>query len=564
MIYQLDTEWLNNEERVYPIVIDPTISNGRNQVNVLDTYVHPGDNASHNHVNEDRLWVGKVNGTSRAFMNWADLPIINGNINTAHISFNYFKGTSTWGPLSVFRVNSNWNSLNLTWDIHKGLNYTELKSNLYPTYTNGYQNFSVNVTNTIRGWYNGSVGKYGFMVRYTNESYNDYNTIVSSDSGSNSDFWPCLWINYNTDKPKAYTPTYYSDILDDIAISAGNHLSFWGYQNTFQRNPSQEDISANITSPISILVGHGDTGQVYLGDRIISTGSSNVWDDTTSTPEHLTPKRRLKMGIGQWDLSTVDLMVFAACATAFENNVVTPLPKQAVQNGVRTSVGWRQRIYSDSLQPFVENFLVALKSGMTINDAINQAKSFPYGDSRIYDVAIFGLANAKVSLPSSYTTKSMTIQKENDILKEYDVETLNSTEISDIVNFIKNEINISFDINDYIIEKIDNIIRLVYAPSNIRTNNIYTAILNENKVEKIYSHIEEDFETLNTIISTKQKLDTSTENQIKQNLLNDSTKEITIYQDGYKLENHELKYYILYDVTSNSLSYSDLYEQIIK
>ena len=564
LIYQLDTEWLNNEERVYPIVIDPTISNGRNQVNVLDTYVHPGDNASHNHVNEDRLWVGKVNGTSRAFMNWADLPIINGNINTAHISFNYFKGTSTWGPLSVFRVNSNWNSLNLTWDIHKGLNYTELKSNLYPTYTNGYQNFSVNVTNTIRGWYNGSVGKYGFMVRYTNESYNDYNTIVSSDSGSNSDFWPCLWINYNTDKPKAYTPTYYSDILDDIAISAGNHLSFWGYQNTFQRNPSQEDISANITSPISILVGHGDTGHVYLGDRIISTGSSNVWDDTTSTPEHLTPKRRLKMGIGQWDLSTVDLMVFAACATAFENNVVTPLPKQAVQNGVRTSVGWRQRIYSDSLQPFVENFLVALKSGMTINDAINQAKSFPYGDSRIYDVAIFGLANAKVSLPSSYTTKSMTIQKENDILKEYDVETLNSTEISDIVNFIKNEINISFDINDYIIEKIDNIIRLVYAPSNIRTNNIYTAILNENKVEKIYSHIEEDFETLNTIISTKQKLDTSTENQIKQNLLNDSTKEITIYQDGYKLENHELKYYILYDVTSNSLSYSDLYEQIIK
>lgn len=564
LIYQLDTEWLNNEERVYPIVIDPTISNGRNQVNVLDTYVHPGDNASHNHVNEDRLWVGKVNGTSRAFMNWADLPIINGNINTAHISFNYFKGTSTWGPLSVFRVNSNWNSLNLTWDIHKGLNYTELKSNLYPTYTNGYQNFSVNVTNTIRGWYNGSVGKYGFMVRYTNESYNDYNTIVSSDSGSNSDFWPCLWINYNTDKPKAYTPTYYSDILDDIAISAGNHLSFWGYQNTFQRNPSQEDISANITSPISILVGHGDTGHVYLGDRIISTGSSNVWDDTTSTPEHLTPKRRLKMGIGQWDLSTVDLMVFAACATAFENNVVTPLPKQAVQNGVRTSVGWRQRIYSDSFQPFVENFLVALKSGMTINDAINQAKSFPYGDSRIYDVAIFGLANAKVSLPSSYTTKSMTIQKENDILKEYDVETLNSTEISDIVNFIKNEINISFDINDYIIEKIDNIIRLVYAPSNIRTNNIYTAILNENKVEKIYSHIEEDFETLNTIISTKQKLDTSTENQIKQNLLNDSTKEITIYQDGYKLENHELKYYILYDVTSNSLSYSDLYEQIIK
>ncbi|WP_305116179.1 DNRLRE domain-containing protein, partial [Thomasclavelia cocleata] len=564
LIYQLDTDWLNSEDRVYPIVIDPTVTNGRNQVNVLDTYVHPGDNVSHNHVNEDRLWIGNVYGTSRAFANWADLPTINGNINTAHISWNFFKGTSTWGPVSVYRVNSSWNSLNLTWDIHNTLSYTELASNIYPTLTNGYQGSSANVTNTIRGWYNGSVGKNGFMIRYTNESYNDYNTIVSSDSGSNSDFWPCLWINYNTDKPKAYTPTYYSDILDDIAISSSNTLNSWGYQTTFQRNPGQDDISNNITSQISILTGHGDTGHLFLGDRIISTGSSNEWVDGTQTPEHTTPKRRLKMGIKQWNLSTVDLMVFAACATAFENGAVTPLPKQAVESGVRTSVAWRQNIYSDSLQPFVNNLLVGLKNGKSVNDAVNYAKSFSYKDNRIYDVAIFGLANAKVSLPSSYTTKSMTIEKENDILKEYDVETLNSIEIGDIVDFIKSKINTSFDINDYIVERIDNIVRFVYAPSNIRTNNVYTAILNGNKVEKIYSHIEEDFESLDTIISAKQKLDVSIENQIKQDLLNDDTKQITIYQDGYKLENHELKYYVLYNINDNSLSYSDLYEQIIK
>lgn len=160
-------------------------------------------------------------------------------------------------------------------------------------------------------------------------------------------------------------------------------------------------------------------------------------------------------------------------------------------------------------------------------------------------------------------TKDIT-KKENGIINEYEVYSLNSIEINDIADFIKNKINTSFDINDYIVERIDNIIRLVYAPSNVKTNNIYTVILGSDKVDKIYSYLEDDFETLKKIISEKKKLSVSTEEQIKQELINDYNKEISIYQDGYRLKNHELVYYVLYDIKTGSISSSGLYEQIIK
>ena len=162
-----------------------------------------------------------------------------------------------------------------------------------------------------------------------------------------------------------------------------------------------------------------------------------------------------------------------------------------------------------------------------------------------------------------HNSKDVT-KKENGTLNEYKVDSLNSVEINDIADFIKNKINTSFDKNDYIIEEIDNIIRFVYAPSQVRTNNVYTVFLNENNVEKITSYVEEDFDNLKRIINKKKKLSESAENQIKQKLLNDNTSEITIYQDGYKLENHELVYYVLYDIKTGSISSSDSYEKIIE
>jgi|GEM_PF-1154613 len=207
--YQLDEEWLNSEDRVYPIIVDPYITNSATQTNILDTYVHVGDAASHNHVNADRLYIGKRETISRAFMNWGSLPTINGTITSSAIDFNYFKGTSTWGGINIYSVNSSWNSYTITWDNHHNLGYNLLHQNVGPTLRNGYQNFFLDVTGLVQGWYynnsNGSNNRNGFMVGYTNESYNDYNAIVSSDGSSGSSYWPTLKIWYEESVP---TGTY--------------------------------------------------------------------------------------------------------------------------------------------------------------------------------------------------------------------------------------------------------------------------------------------------------------------------------------------------------------------
>lgn len=223
LIYTLDTDWLNSDERVYPIVIDPTVTNGRNQTTVLDTYVHPNDAVNHYHVNEDRLWVGKVNTTSRAFINWGSMPSIpsTANITDAYVSFNLFKGTSTWGKLSLYQINSNWDSTKLTWAIHNNLSYTQLLTNLTPTLRDGYYNYKLTVTNTVKKWYNNSLGKYGFMIRYTDESYNDYNTIVSSDSGTNNNYWPCIYITYSVPTQT----TTYGQLNWNLPVDSKYHLS---------------------------------------------------------------------------------------------------------------------------------------------------------------------------------------------------------------------------------------------------------------------------------------------------------------------------------------------------
>jgi len=226
LTYLLDEEWLNSEERVYPIIVDPYITNAKTRSNILDTYVHPNDAASHNHVNQDRLFIGNREGGSRAFMDWGSLPSINGTITNAAFDFNYFQGTSTWGPIQIYKVNSAWDSYTITWNSHHNLGYDLLYSGLIPTYRNGYYNFFMDVTNVVKNWY-AYGGKYGFMVRYDNESYNDYNAIVSSDGGAGSDFWPTLKIWYESPSTGTYESlnwqypvnTAYTCITSDFSSS---------------------------------------------------------------------------------------------------------------------------------------------------------------------------------------------------------------------------------------------------------------------------------------------------------------------------------------------------------
>ena len=556
LIYQLDTEWLNNEERVYPIVIDPTVTNGRNQVSVLDTYVHPGDNVSHNHVNEDRLWIGNVHGTSRAFANWADLPTINGNINTAHISWNFFKGTSTWGPVSVYRVNSSWNSLTLTWDIHNTLSYTELASNIYPTLTNGYQGSSANITDTIKGWYNGTIAKNGFMIRYTNESYNDYNTIISSDSGSNSDFWPCLWINYS--EPVPVTPKsfvgYYPNV-SQFSTAAGYFTSGFtqmGYNHAASSNPSLDLLREHLQDDVVVYIGHGD----YIHTR---TGDNGVWygtNETTNNGHHY-------VGLGQKNLSNVKLMVFASCESSDSGHGDDrPIARKAVDYGALTSVGWQEKINIAAMPYYLGNFMQGLGNGLTVQGALDYAKTFSTSDKRIYNSYVWGKTDAKLPMAKSYSPRSLNLEntKKTDTPVYHNLESQNLN----ISNFelILKSFNSEFSLNDYTYYETNdkhNII-LTYAPNGVETANIYNIITENNKIIGIYENVRQNFKVLKEIINKKSLLNDQQKQDIQSNFLdtNENLKDIKIIKSGYKYQNGKVVYFLLFEYSEDELTIADI------
>ena len=499
LIYFLDENWLNDPDRVYPIVIDPTVSNGRSQSSVLDTYVHPGDSVAHNHVNEDRLWVGNINGGSRAFINWADLPVISGYINTAHISINYFKGTSSWGPLSVYRVLQSWDSNTLTWDVHRTMSYESKLSNQYPTYVNGYQNLSLNVTDTVKGWYGGKYPKNGFMLAYTDESYNDYNTIISSDSGVNSDFWPCLWINYSPDLATYFYSVgvdykgFYTnkkgnlvyDIADTTSLAANTAEQFKnvGYVSSAQILPTQDNFWTNISgtnrklleSDVVFLLGHGEANNMFWNYR--RQGGNYDVSLALGGLEHLGIYK-----IDNLDTGKIKLMYFGGCETAKGGLSGDNIAKYAANTlKIDTTVGFQEEVDFEAVSVYTQNFQNGLLSGKTIQQSIDYANQFNYVDNRVKNAYVFGNGSARLPL----YLKSYSLN--NSEKKSFNFDNVEDDSI--------NELLVSeFDVNvsEFKLSKIEgqyyNIYTYTFAPHDVETTIGFTIFAKKDGVIELYDN----------------------------------------------------------------------------
>ena len=186
-------EWLMDSERQYPLIIDPIVSPGNTRTNVQDTYVKKGsvDNCNTSGL----MYVGLKNGIlHRSYIKYNAFPIINGVIENAMMYITATDNTTTYGPLELYKVNSNWTSSTITWNnqptnVSKIYRGTINKNNVYFT-----------VTDVVKEWYRtnnqGQNNNYGFSIRYANEDYVDYNNFYTSESSDTSDR-PFLRIIYN-------------------------------------------------------------------------------------------------------------------------------------------------------------------------------------------------------------------------------------------------------------------------------------------------------------------------------------------------------------------------------
>lgn len=198
-----DQDWLRDEERVYPITIDPSYQTSTTRQLIQDVSVCSATPGSTGNDNQDRLYIGyRNNGRNYALIKHSGgMPFVNGLITSAYEYLRLYNGTSSAQNASAFLIARDWSSDSVTFNQASAAGFasTLLQSDISHNNLSGY---TINMTEAVRLWYKGQNSQegtnqnHGILVRYTNDySTSDYNSVYSSDHGTEG-YRPKLTINY--------------------------------------------------------------------------------------------------------------------------------------------------------------------------------------------------------------------------------------------------------------------------------------------------------------------------------------------------------------------------------
>lgn len=206
-----DKEWLSSPDRVYPVVIDPTVTNSQATDNYDDTYIYEGDTAGANYL-IDRMYVGLRNGVQNyALLKINGLPYVpsNATLIKAELVLSFTTGTTTGGPFSLWHLMEDiWTESNTRavipstslWS-EETVCYANRPSVGSSIASNVEANFSaLKLTFDITTYYNkvisGTYSNNGFQIGYTDTTINDYNVMYTSNYGDTALF-PVMKIVYS-------------------------------------------------------------------------------------------------------------------------------------------------------------------------------------------------------------------------------------------------------------------------------------------------------------------------------------------------------------------------------
>ncbi len=158
-----DTEWINAPERVFPVVIDPSLLDiGQTE----DTYVTSANPTQTNRLAHELL----VSSTEETYYRFATPTLPEGiNITSATVKFPYYFSSSnnTYVTVNLYQITSDWSESYVKWNTKPSVSSACLDT--ADLYANGaistapqYATFSA--TNYVRSWYTGTAN-YGFALK---------------------------------------------------------------------------------------------------------------------------------------------------------------------------------------------------------------------------------------------------------------------------------------------------------------------------------------------------------------------------------------------------------------
>ncbi|MEG0834497.1 MAG: DNRLRE domain-containing protein, partial [Christensenellaceae bacterium] len=244
-----DKEWLSNKERVYPVVIDPTVTtpfnNSTNSTMIIDSFVSSGLPTQNNQVQCPgmlKIGYGNSSGYNRTYVKFPSLPTITSGDMVISSSLYMARSnvSSTGDQMNLYQVTDSWVTAGknaLVWDRQPTYDST-VKAISFGVSQGNYNSWEV--TDLMKKWYAGEINNNGVMIRCASEgTSNGYYEYFSSD------------VNYYTDAAPFATVVYMNSTgIEDM----------WSYHT--------QDVQNAGTGYVNDYNGH----LTFIHDDGVSTG----------------------------------------------------------------------------------------------------------------------------------------------------------------------------------------------------------------------------------------------------------------------------------------------------
>lgn len=289
----VDNEWLNDENTVYPVIIDPTTSN---IANMYDLPIHTKRTTVGATVDANAVGTSTEYGTSRSLIKF-DKPkeIKSGaTINSAYYWTRELTGRTSAFQAGVYKITSSWNEKSL-WSTRPSYNTTRITYRSITSHSTDVENnpywYKFNIKNLVQQWYTGTTN-YGFMMKYENESDSAKNLRTFAHAEYSTSSWrPYTVINYTNDttaptvtsvtgNPTSWTKNNVTLTINGAADNSGGaglHSTPYSFSTTKGSYSWQSSKSKTFTA--------NDTIYVYVRDalnniRLVSTQNITKIDKT--------------------------------------------------------------------------------------------------------------------------------------------------------------------------------------------------------------------------------------------------------------------------------------------
>ena len=196
--YTPDAEWFTSEERVYPILLDPSITTNEYRTNMQDTYVEEGDNTVHS--SEQLLYINGGTGNRKAVIRFLTLPAIDDTMPLISASLTLY---SQYSPFSDVFLKLAYSRDNVSTSISSytyaaAANATSLYTG-YGTLVTGSTSVTFNLTNCMYEMYES--GRDDLILGYSSESDTTFCYPFHSVD-TTTDYKPTLKVVYGYSIPE--------------------------------------------------------------------------------------------------------------------------------------------------------------------------------------------------------------------------------------------------------------------------------------------------------------------------------------------------------------------------